>query len=226
MTNICRVRESYDIGLTLSTDPAVVVIDDVLSDDEMDYIKKAAEDKLKPASVLSENGSALVTNVRLANHCWLEYQSDETINAIGQKVSDIVGLPLENAEALQVVHYGIGGKYDAHLDAFDLGTGRGQKACIHGGQRIVTALIYMNSVEEGGETEFPAIGAKVIPLKGRMVIFNNTSRSIMKGHPKSIHAALPVEKGEKWIANMWFRMSSRTENFSPPYSNWPSLNFY
>ena len=38
-------------------------------------------------------------------------------------------------------------------------------------RRVCAVLIYLNDVEEGGETIFPVLGEKVTPKKGRVVIF-------------------------------------------------------
>ena len=37
--------------------------------------------------------------------------------------------------------------------------------------RIFGIIIYLNDVEEGGETEFPELGVKITPKKGRVLIF-------------------------------------------------------
>ena len=36
---------------------------------------------------------------------------------------------------------------------------------------MVTALAYLNDVEEGGETDFPEINVSVKPNKGDVVVF-------------------------------------------------------
>lgn len=66
--------------------------------------------------------------------------------------------PTENAEGLQVLRYQHGQKYDAHWDYFiDSVNGRPE----NGGQRLVTVLMYLSDVEEGGETVFPSADQKV-----------------------------------------------------------------
>ena len=61
---------------------------------------------------------------------------------------------------------------------------------------------------------FPELGITVEAKKGDVVVFHNTLTEIPasshpKIHPKSLHAGLPVLKGEKWMVNLWFRENLR-----------------
>jgi prolyl 4-hydroxylase len=40
-----------------------------------------------------------------SNH-WLKYDEDDVVQSIGKRIADIVGLPLANAESMQIIHYG------------------------------------------------------------------------------------------------------------------------
>jgi prolyl 4-hydroxylase len=73
-----------------------------------------------------------------------------------------------------------------------------------GGQRTWTAMIYLSDVAAGGETHFPTCGFKVPPREGMILIWNNLR---IDGAPNtdSLHAALPVEAGTKYIVTKWFR---------------------
>jgi prolyl 4-hydroxylase len=149
-----------------------------------------------------------------SNH-WLKYDEDDVVQSIGKRIADIVGLPLANAESMQIIHYGPEQEYRPHFDAFNLSLPRGQRAAKWGGQRLVTALVYLNNVEAGGATQFPKLGITVPATPGRMVIFHNTTHDISGPHPLSLHAGMPVEAGEKWAFNMWFRLQDTTDEFVP-----------
>ena len=137
------------------------------------------------------------------------------MQSIGKRIADIVGLPLANAESMQIIHYGPEQEYRPHFDAFNLSLPRGQRAAKWGGQRLVTALVYLNKVQAGGATQFPKLGITVPATPGRMVIFHNTTHDISGPHPLSLHAGMPVEAGEKWAFNMWFRLQDTTDEFVP-----------
>jgi prolyl 4-hydroxylase len=89
----------------------------------------------------------------------------------------------------------------------------------NGGNRFLTVLMYLNDVEEGGETCFPNIPApggdngpeysdcarKVLaakPKKGNAVLFHSIKPS-GELERKSLHTACPVIKGVKWSAPKW-----------------------
>ena len=74
-----------------------------------------------------------------------------------------------------------------------------------GGQRMVTCLLYLNDVEEGGGTPFPNLDMEIRAKKGRMVLFHNCHEGSTVRHPDSLHGGMPVLKGEKWACNLWFR---------------------
>jgi prolyl 4-hydroxylase len=99
-------------------------------------------------------------------------------------------------------------KYDPHFDYLFHEDG-----ISNGGNRLLTLLIYLSDVEEGGETVFPNIkpspqqkpgefsecamqGLAVKPRKGDGVVFWSltTKGTVNKG---SLHGGCPVLKGEK-----------------------------
>ena len=77
-----------------------------------------------------------------------------------------------------------------------------------GGQRVATLIMYLNTVEEGGETVFPEANIKVQPIKGNAVLFyyNCTPEGKeRKEDPLTLHSGYPVTKGDKWIITKWLR---------------------
>lgn len=78
-------------------------------------------------------------------------------------MAEIVGIPLENSESLQVVHYAASEQYLPHCDAWDADTELGKRCMARGGQRLVTCLLHLNDVEQGGGTSFPKLDMEVRP---------------------------------------------------------------
>jgi hypothetical protein len=62
-------------------------------------------------------------------------------------------------------------------------------------KRVLVYTIYLNTVEEGGETEFLYQSQRVQPVKGRIVIWP-------AGFPY-VHRGNPPLKGEKYILTSW-----------------------
>ena len=212
MTKTIELKGSYEATEAYSLDPLVGVRDNVISPIECAYLIELAKPHIKRAGVVLDEGYKESDGRTGSNH-WLKYDEDDVVQSIGQRISDIVGLPLEYAESMQIIHYGPEQEYRPHFDAFNLSLPKGQRAAKWGGQRLVTALVYLNKVEAGGATQFPKLGITVPALPGRMVVFHNTTDDISGPHPLSLHAGMPVEAGEKWAFNMWFRLQDTTTEF-------------
>ena len=212
MSNTIQLKSEYEGAEIFSSEPLVAVRNDVISPIECAYLIELAKPHIKRAGVVLDEGFKPSEGRTGSNH-WLKYDEDDVVKSIGQRIADIVGLPLENAESMQIIHYGPEQEYRPHFDAFNLSLARGQKAAQWGGQRLVTALVYLNKVEGGGATQFPKLGITVPASPGRMVIFHNTTEDISGPHPLSLHAGMPVEAGEKWAFNLWFRHHDTREIF-------------
>jgi hypothetical protein len=112
------------------------------------------------------------------------------------------GIDLAHAEQLTVLRYAPGQQYYPHRDYLPPGTLQRDRP--HAGNRVRTAIVYLNAVEAGGATEFPVPGLRVDPLPGRAVIFDNLLPD-GRPDPDSLHAGAPVEAGVKWLATLWIR---------------------
>jgi len=62
--------------------------------------------------------------------------------------------------------------------------------------RVVVYMLYLNTVKEGGETEFLYQGIKTKPVAGKLVFFPATWQ-----HP---HRGNPIYEGYKYIITGWF----------------------
>lgn len=196
----CKTQPSLQI---LNHGPLIMRVENILSADEAAGLIELAREHLQRAKVSFDEAYG-VTDGRSGQNCWLRYADYPLVKRIGDRIAELAGMPLENAESLQVLHYGAEQEYRAHYDAYDLSTARGQRCCRFGGQRLVTALVYLNEVAEGGGTAFPRLGLEVEPAPGRMVLFQNIGDDETRPHKDSLHAGMPVVQGEKWAFNIWF----------------------
>ena len=183
MSDTIQLKSEYEGAEVFSSEPLVAVRNNVISPIECAYLIELAKPHIKRAGVVLDEGFKPSEGRTGSNH-WLKYDEDDVVKSIGQRIADIVGLPLENAESMQIIHYGPEQEYRPHFDAFNLSLARGQKAAQWGGQRLVTALVYLNKVESGGATQFPKLGITVSACPGRMVIFHNTTEDISGPHPR------------------------------------------
>jgi hypothetical protein len=181
----------------------VAVADGFVCPGDCAHIIALARGAMQRAKVSLDETAGVIPG-RSGLNCWLRYRDDPVVMKVGELAAKLVDLPLRHAEALQVIHYDPAQEYRAHYDAYNLALPRGQRCCRFGHQRIVTVLIYLNNVIQGGSTEFPKLNVSIEPRLGRAVVFNNVGPSLMEPHPASLHTGRPVLQGEKWACNLWF----------------------
>ena len=204
-----RINENDENVSVYSRDPKIYTIKNYLSDEECDHIINLSQGKLKQALVSGQD-KGYVSAGRTGSNYWLPHNADEKTLDIAQRISTLVDIPLENAEAFQVIYYGVSQEYRQHYDGWLRdGSERSRRNMKYGGQRMITALCYLNTVEEGGGTNFPRVKQHVNSEKGKIVVFHNVYDGTNNRHAMSEHAGMPVKKGEKWAFNLWFREDTR-----------------
>jgi prolyl 4-hydroxylase len=202
---VVLLKPGYEIGRQVADDPIVWVIDDFVSPGEREHITGLVASKMNPAKV-SRLGQNATSEKRTGSVGWIKHNQTQTVRSLVRRVGDLVGIPVSHAESLQVVHYGETQQYKPHFDAWDIGTPKGRQKTAKGGNRLVTALMYLNEVDEGGATGFPELGVEVEAVPGRLCLFHNLSEvGASERHPRALHGGLPVVAGEKWACNLWFR---------------------
>jgi prolyl 4-hydroxylase len=177
------------------------IINNIINEQEANHIINKSSMQLHDSLIL---GETLDTKIRKSKSTWL-YKDDPIVMKIMIKIANIVKLPIENAEALQVVKYDPNGYYNEHHDSCCDGHELCAEFIKRGGQRIKTILIYLNDEFTEGATNFPVLNKKFKPPKYSAVIFNPLATNSNKCHPKALHAGLPVKSGTKYVANLWFR---------------------
>ena len=190
-------------------DPEIYTVDDVLTHQECDHFINLSKDELKP-SLVSDGKGGFVSKGRTSTNAWISHDTDSITSSIVKRIANIINMPTENAEKYQIVHYDIGQEYRPHYDSWEHnGSDKTFKCMEKGGARLITTLIYLNDVEEGGGTYMTKLDKTILPKKGKLLVFSNTYKDSHNRHPLSEHAGLPVIKGEKYIFNLWFRECNR-----------------
>lgn len=162
-----------------------------------DHLINAATPQLAPSGVVHpETGLSMRSDVRTSYSMYFQPNMyDAVVAETLRRLAAIGGLPAENAEPIGVLRYGVGQEYRPHFDFYDDPQ--------HKAQRVSTVFIYLNDVEQGGGTEFPRLGVTVQPERAKAVKFLNCDAA-GKPNPETLHAGLPVVRGEKWLATLWF----------------------
>ncbi|KPD15104.1 hypothetical protein ADM96_35315 [Burkholderia sp. ST111] len=163
-----------------------------------------SKQRLEKALVSGKDGG-IDSDGRRCEIAWISHDEDRHVQSVVNTMADLAKIENCRAERLQVTRYAEGGEYRPHYDSYDLVTERGCRCTGKRGQRIRTALLYLNDNFSGGETKFPRVGLDVIPKRGAVLVFDNCEVGCTQRDDKSLHAGAPVERGEKWIATLWFR---------------------
>lgn len=186
-------------------DPYIATCDDLFSVLDCRHLIETGRRQLRPAQTIATDGAVSTqTDYRDSSTAEIDpFLEDFWSRILQRRMCRLVGLALEHAEPLTLIHYGIGQQYRPHRDYLPpsaLSSGVGLQA----GQRGHTVIVYLADVEAGGETEFSELDLVIQPRRGRAVLFRNLDRE-GRPDPRTLHAGLPVQVGEKWLASLWIR---------------------
>jgi prolyl 4-hydroxylase len=187
--------------------PVVAVFDNVLTREECEELIRQSEAKLRRSTIVDpQTGREAVIDERSSQGAFFALNENDFIRRLDTRISQLMQLPPENGEGLQILNYRAGGEYRPHFDFFPLDEPGSKTHLARGGQRVSTLVIYLNGVEEGGETVFPELGLAVVPRLGSAVYFEYCN-SRGQTDAMTLHGGNPVTRGEKWIATKWMRQA-------------------
>ena len=132
-----------------SDEPHIHTVDDFLDYDTCLHFIQIASGKLKQALV-SHGQKGEVSQGRTGKNCWISHSHDDITLNVATKITNHVGLPLVNAESYQIIYYDKNQEYRNHCDSWPHDGSEKSRRCMRlGGQRMITALCYLNNVKKG-----------------------------------------------------------------------------
>ncbi len=211
------------IGSIRELAPYLWGLDDILSADECTAIIEASRSRLEPATVSVDNGvygaagsgvgdDRTNTVASFEPNEQVSPEFDGVIEKLRQIVAELTLLPPEHQEPCQVLHYDVGEEFLPHTDSFTPDSEYSRWELTRGGERLYTFIVYLNEVDEGGETEFPRQQVTISPAPGRAGFWCNHVDGEV--YHNSLHTAHPVKQGEKWALVIWVRESAYLD--TPP----------
>jgi prolyl 4-hydroxylase len=150
-----------------------------------------------------QTGRDVVAAYRSSLGMFFRPQENDLVARLELRFAQLMNLPVENGESLQVLYYPPEAGSAPHFD-FLQASNAGRASIERSGQRVSTLVTYLNDVEAGGETVFPQAGWSITPQLGNAVYFEYCN-SLGQVDSRSLHAANPVQRGEKWVASKWMR---------------------
>ena len=180
-------------------DFAVYAASDVIDRADADELLRLAEDQWTASAAAGD----ATNNYRTSETASLRddaSRASKAVDRVAARAAALFGLPRSCCETLQLVRYASPAAfYKPHLDCLEEA---GQ--VLLGGQRVGTVLVYLNDVDEGGATRFPALGLEVAPRELQAVAWANVRAD---GVPdvRARHEALPTTGELKVAVNCWVR---------------------
>jgi len=187
----------------VSTKPRVLLIEDLLSDFEIEHIVSLGLSVVRRSSV-GTAGDGFESDTRTSDNGWISRHRTPIMDTIYKRFGDALNMTEDqmreghggNLEQLQFVRYKEGQKYEPHHDFGATGKPN---------QRFSTLFIYLKTPEEGGATSFPKAvpnGIKVKPPPGSAALFYSMDED-GNGDDLSLHSGMTVDKGLKLGCNLW-----------------------
>jgi hypothetical protein len=127
-----------------------------------------------------------------------EYQLQNThiLREANFGITDCINAYFAKYDALESVHYGM---YSYRLQKTEIGGGyhvwHNEKGNLENQHRLLAVIIYLNDVDEGGETEFLYYPRRVQPKAGRVLLCPGEFTHTHRGNP-------PISN-EKYIITTW-----------------------
>lgn len=220
----------------LSSAPRISFAERLLTANECSRFVAAAERKgLQPGLVEGDHPSSSRRTDSQVVLEPIELMLRPRLLELVQRVQELVGLPLQNMEPLQIARYQRGQRYDFHHDACEGGSRRLSRA--------VTVIMYLTTAQ-GGNTLFglsgnpagasvgnsaltaPRAGVEAEPycnLPGLLAVTPRRGDAVVWWNllpdgtcdELALHAGCPVVAGEKWTSTAWFH--------TEPFDGWLAL---
>ncbi|CAJ1368076.1 unnamed protein product [Effrenium voratum] len=204
---------------TVSVQPVLFRVRGFLREEECRVIIDMAAPNMSDSDVVQtekhyrEND----TDLRTSTQARLHSSVNPLLQELDLRISNLTRVDVAHNEEVQVLRYRSKEFYAAHTDNFDPKYYENTDFIDKGHRnRLLTVFWYLTNVSKGGETLFPRAdglpppkdmrscerGLKVRPEVGAVILWYSL-RPNGNGDPNGLHAACPVEDGEKWSANYW-----------------------
>ncbi|MCD2325042.1 2OG-Fe(II) oxygenase [Sphingomonas sp. IC-56] len=179
---------------------AMFIVKNFMRPDMCQALMAQIDGKRRPSTIADPNGDSAF---RTSETCDLD-PADPLAAELKQRIVALTGLDPAHGEPMQGQRYAVGQEFKAHTDYFDPTGQDFARFCTVAGQRTWTVMLYLNEVEAGGATRFKAVDKIVQPETGKLLAWNNL-RPDGTPNPSTLHHAMKVRAGTKYVITQWFR---------------------
>lgn len=178
----------------------IYIVRDFLDEQDCRELIALIDTDNEPSKLLSYNGDQ---QFRTSHSCNVDPRN-ATVMRVEGKITSLMGIDTAHGETIQGQRYQVGQQFKPHFDFFHQTESYWEDMVRSGGQRTWTAMVFLNDVEGGGETNFTNAAAKVTPRRGNLLCWNNMD-AIGQPNNYSMHQGCPVTAGSKYIITKWYR---------------------
>lgn len=190
----------------ISESPRLVELKALAPPQACAFIIDQSRDRLVRAEVHDpETGLAIMGQTRTNRVANFGVTETSLLNLLIQaRIAAAAGVPVTHLEAFAVLNYAPGEEASEHHDYLDPAVAAYARELQRLGQRISTALLYLNDDYEGGETAFPELGLGHRAGAGDALLFFNVDAG-GRPDPRTLHAGRPPISGQKWVLSQFIR---------------------
>ena len=167
------------------------------------YIEKQATPVLSHSNGRDDDKRTRQENFRNSSTIIIDHRDHEFFQKVDKQIGQAMSFYPSIGEIIHGQKYEIGEYYKIHGDFFRAGEDF-DTYCEWMGQRTWTTMLYLNDVEEGGETHFPELNLKVKPKEGTLLAWNNLHKDGTT-NINTLHEALPPKSDKKYIITKLWR---------------------
>jgi prolyl 4-hydroxylase len=192
---------------TLSEEPRIAFVEQIAPPELCDWLIARARPRLKAAKITDRaTGESSVSSTRTCKSCHFRRpESDLMFVILRYRIAKVTEMQVDAMEIPYVLDYSVGQEFQPHFDiVIDPEAPDYEEKLAKGGQRVLTFLVYLNDDYEGGETEFPVLGARWKGRRGEALFWWNVAPDGALDK-RTLHAGLPVTRGEKWMLTQWIQ---------------------
>jgi prolyl 4-hydroxylase len=171
-----------------------------LPSDLCDSLMRLIDTNRRPSTIADPNGDDYF---RTSETCDLD-ANDPAVQDVERRLFALTGIDPAHGEPIQGQRYEVGQEFKAHTDYFEPDGQDFVRFTSVAGQRTWTFMAYLNDVDAGGATRFKVIDKMFQPRRGMLVGWNN-HRPDGSLNPATLHHAMKVRKGLKYVITKWYR---------------------
>jgi prolyl 4-hydroxylase len=201
-----EIRNSIDLAKWLELAPKAMVsespwiagVKKFVTAEMCDWLITRARSRLRPSRIYDDQAGQHRRSSDRTNSLapFRAPDRDMILAILRARIAALTQLPVQAMQNPHILHYSIEQEFRPHYDTPADPDAPGFR------RRVLTFLIALNDDYEGGETAFLAVKGRWKGRKGGALFFSNVGPDGMLDR-KTLHAGLPVTRGEKWLLSQW-----------------------